>query len=95
MCWEERLCGGDGGYLIASSLGGAGDRVNIVPQASTLNRGDWRAMERELAGYLAEGKRVSVKIEVGYPVSGGVRPAEFKVVAKIGNEFKQFEFHNE
>ena len=63
--------GDDGGHLIASALGGAGDRVNIVPQASTLNRGEWKAMENELAGYLKEGKSVSVKIEVGYPAGGG------------------------
>jgi filamentous hemagglutinin len=75
--------GDDGGHLIASSLGGAGDRINIVPQAATLNRDDWRAMERELAGYLKEGKSVSVKIDVGYPASGGVRPDIFKVVATV------------
>ena len=75
--------GDDGGHLIASALDGAGDRVNIVPQASMLNRGDWKAMENELAGYLREGKNVSVKIEVGYPVGDGIRPDIFKVVATV------------
>jgi hypothetical protein len=84
--------GDDGGHLIASSLGGAGDRVNMVPQASTLNRGDWKAMERELAGYLKEGKTVSVKIDVGYPASGGVRPSEFTVTALIDGDLKDFKF---
>jgi filamentous hemagglutinin len=84
FCAGKSGCvGDDGGHLIASSLGGAGDRVNIVPQASTLNRGDWKAMELELAGYLKEGKTVSVKIDVGYPASGGVRPDIFKVVATV------------
>lgn len=83
LCAGKSCCAGDdGGHLIASSLGGAGDRVNIVPQASTLNRGDWRAMERELAGYLAEGKTVSVKIEVGYPPSGG-GASGFSVIATV------------
>ncbi|VTU37605.1 DNA/RNA non-specific endonuclease [Variovorax sp. PBL-H6] len=73
----------EGGHLIASSLGGAGDRINIVPQASTLNRGDWRAMENEFRNALKEGKTVTVKIDVVYPVGVGVRPNEFRVIATI------------
>nr|WP_252374380.1 DNA/RNA non-specific endonuclease [Hydrogenophaga sp. 2FB] len=42
--------GDEGGHLIAAALGGAGDRINIVPQDSTMNRGEWRAMEREWPG---------------------------------------------
>lgn len=75
--------GGDGGHLIASSLGGTGDTINIVPQASTLNRGDWKAMENPLRQALKDGKSVSVKIDVGYPVSGGVRPSSFEVTTVI------------
>jgi hypothetical protein len=75
--------GDDGGHLIAASLGGAGDRINIVPQASTLNRGDWKAMEARLKKEIDAGKAVSLKIDVGYPAGGGVRPNEFRVVATI------------
>ena len=32
--------GDEGGHLIASILGGAGDRINMVPQAQRLNRSD-------------------------------------------------------
>ncbi len=84
--------GDDGGHLIASSLGGAGDRINIVPQASTLNRGDWKAMENELRNELKDGKSVSVKIDVGYPAGSGVRPNEFQVFANIGGKIKEFKF---
>lgn len=85
-CVGKSGCAGDeGGHLIASALGGAGDRINIVPQEKTLNRGAWRAMEREFQQALAEGKTVSVKIEMGYPQNGG-RPSEFRVVASIGGE---------
>ena len=73
----------DGGHLLAASLGGAGDRINIVPQASTLNRGEWRAMENEFRAALKEGKTVNVKIDLGYPAGGGVRPNEFFVTAVI------------
>lgn len=37
--------GDDGGHLIASVLGGAGYRLNLVPQSSELNRGRWLKME--------------------------------------------------
>jgi filamentous hemagglutinin len=93
-CAGKSGCAGDdGGHLIASSLGGAGDRINIVPQAATLNRDDWRAMERELAGYLKEGKSVSVKIDVGYPASGGVRPNSFEVTINVNGKtlIREFE----
>jgi len=84
--------GDDGGHLIASSLGGAGDKINLVPQASTLNRGDWKAMERQLANELKVGKAVSVKIDVGYPNSSSARPNEFNVTAVIDGVKKTWEF---
>lgn len=79
--------------MIASALGGSGDRINMVPQASTLNRGDWKAMENELAGYLKQGKEVSLKVEIGYPAGGGVRPNNFEVTVKVdGRTFiREFE----
>lgn len=54
-----------------------------MPQASTLNRRSWRAMEREFQHALKDGKSVSVTIDVGYPAGGGVRPSEFRVIATI------------
>ncbi|MGJ4748666.1 DNA/RNA non-specific endonuclease, partial [Leptospira sp. SA-E8] len=83
-CAGQSGCvGDDGGHLIASSLGGADDRINLVPQESMLNQGDWRAMENYLRGELQAGKSVSVKIEVGYSDAGGVRPSEFRVIAVV------------
>lgn len=84
--------GDDGGHLIASSLGGAGDKINIVPQASTLNRGDWKAMENSLRDELKAGKSVSVKVEVKYPPGDGVRPSEFRVLATIDGKLVPFKF---
>ena len=62
--------GDEGGHLIAAILGGSGDRINIVPQAQTLNRGAWRDMEKSLKQALDAGKSVTMKIEVGYPPGG-------------------------
>ena len=71
--------GDQGGHLIASSLGGAGDKINLVPMDKVLNNGTWKTMEANLAKALEQGKSVSVKIDVGYPAVGGVRPNSFTV----------------
>ncbi len=49
-------------------------------------------MENQLRDALNAGKDVSVKIEVGYPPSGGVRPSEFKVLATIDGKIVPFKF---
>jgi filamentous hemagglutinin len=84
--------GDDAGHLIASSLGGSGDKINLVPQASTLNRQDWRDMERYFEAELKAGKTVNMKIEVGYPPGGSARPNNFLVTAIIDGKIKEFPF---
>ncbi|WP_346962660.1 DNA/RNA non-specific endonuclease [Moraxella catarrhalis] len=84
--------GDEGGHLIASILGGAGDRINMVPQAQRLNRSDWKKMENELARELKAGKSVSVKIDIDYPLGNSVRPNRFKVVATINGKPKEWRF---
>jgi len=49
-------------------------------------------MENYLREELRAGKAVSVKIEVGYPSSGGARPEIFNVIAKINGITKEFPF---
>ena len=75
--------GDQGGHLIAATLGGAGDRINLVPQAATLNNGAWKAMENEYKAALEAGRNVSIKVEVAYPPGGGVRPDAFRVTATL------------
>ena len=75
--------GDQGGHLIASALGGAGDRINLVPMDKLLNNGAYKNMERELMNALKAGKSVSVKVDVGYPAGGGLRPNQFNVTATI------------
>ncbi len=69
--------------MIAAALGGSGDRINLVPQAATLNNGAWKAMENEFKIALDTGKKVTIKIEVGYPAGNGLKPSEFRVLASI------------
>ncbi|MBL8389360.1 MAG: DNA/RNA non-specific endonuclease [Hydrogenophaga sp.] len=87
ICAGSKGCSGDdGGHLIASALGGAGDGINLVPQSATLNRQDWKDMENYLRGELQAGKNVSVKIDVRYPAEGGVRPNKFEVSITVDGE---------
>jgi hypothetical protein len=39
----------DGGHLIASQLGGYGGRINLVPQDTNFNRGNWAQIENAAA----------------------------------------------
>lgn len=92
-CTGKSGCvGDDGGHLIASNRGGAGDCVNSIPQASTLNRRDWKAMENLFRSELKSGKTVAVTIKVNYPSSGGVRSSGFLVEAKIDGELHKMEY---
>ncbi len=63
-----------------------------MPQASTLNRGDWKAMEALLKREIDAGKQVSVKIDVGYPSGNGARPNVFLVTATINGKIESFPF---
>jgi filamentous hemagglutinin len=84
--------GDQGGHLIAASLGGAGDKLNLVPMDKVLNNGPWKSMEKQLADALKAGKNVSIKIDVGYPAGPYVRPNKFNVTAIINGEPKTFRF---
>ncbi|TMP38343.1 DNA/RNA non-specific endonuclease [Pseudoalteromonas rubra] len=74
----------DGGHLIATHLGGAGDKINMVPMTRELNRDLYRSMERELGQALKDGKEVYVDIKVGYPDNPtATRPNIIRVTAKV------------
>ena len=80
---EERLPTDEGGHLIASIFEGSGELDNLVPMDATLNRSDWRAMERSWAEALDNGENVEVRIKIIY-VSTLLRPIAFKVQYRIG-----------
>ena len=68
----------EGGHLIASIFGGAGEKLNLVPMNGNLNKGEWKKMENLRAEALDEGKTVEVKILPKYDKEG-VRPTSIKV----------------
>lgn len=70
--------GYDGGHLIGTLFGGAGERINLVPQLASVNRGEFRAMEKEWADALLAGK--SVRVEVSPVYGQGSVPTKIGVV---------------
>jgi filamentous hemagglutinin len=58
--------GYDGGHLIAGLFGGAGERINLVPQLATVNRGEFRVMEGEWARAVLAGRTVKVEVRPVY-----------------------------
>ena len=72
--WQQAAAGHvggdgyDGGHLIASLFGGAGERINLVPQLSTVNRGEFREMERQWAQAVLDKKTVRVEAAAIKPI---------------------------
>jgi hypothetical protein len=58
--------GYEGGHLIASLFGGAGEKINLIPQLAEINRVEFRAMERTWAEAVKSGKQVKVEINPIY-----------------------------
>lgn len=84
--------GYDGGHLIGTLFGGAGERINLVPQLSSVNRGDFRVMEKEWADALVAGK--TVKVEVSPAYTQGAVPTEIDVVYWIDGVKHHRTFNN-
>jgi hypothetical protein len=81
--------GDEGGHLSATSNGGSGDRINMVPQSADLNHGaksEWRAMENQINQALKEGKTVDYKLEITFPDTTTARPNLFSATYKIDGE---------
>nr|WP_281245136.1 DUF637 domain-containing protein [Xenorhabdus koppenhoeferi] len=78
--------GDDGGHLIGTIFNGPGEKLNMVPMESSLNRyGAWRNMERTWADALKTGKTVDVKIQPRYS-DNSARPSSFDVSYTIGKD---------
>jgi hypothetical protein len=67
----------DAGHAIGRNLGGRGGARsgNIFPQAPSVNRGDFRQFEQEIAEEVQAGKKAFVRIKPRY-TGGSTRPYE-------------------
>lgn len=91
---EERQEDDDGGHIIAKILGGAEGDENLVPMRRTINRGDYKKMENEIAKALQEGKKVTVHIDLEYNEDSG-RPSKIRSEYSIDGQKTEVEFDNE
>lgn len=72
------IAGDEGGHLIATIFTGPGEKLNIVPMNSNLNRSEWKKMENLWAKALKDNKEVDVRIEPIYS-GNSERPVKFNV----------------
>jgi predicted RNA-binding protein YlqC (UPF0109 family) len=83
-CYQQGKAGScgldddEGGHLIATKVGGPGEKINLVPQNMNLNRGKWKKMENEWAKRAANGENIEVEIEIIYD-GDNPRPEKFIV----------------
>lgn len=90
---EERQEDDDGGHIIARILGGAEGEENLVPMRRTINRGDYKRMENEIAKALQEGKEVSIHIDIEYDGDSS-RPSKIRAEYTIAGKKTVCEFDN-
>lgn len=90
---EERQEDDDGGHIIARILGGAEGEENLVPMRRTINRGDYKRMENEIAKALQEGKEVSIHIDIEYDGDSS-RPSKIRAEYTIDGKKTVCEFDN-
>ena len=91
---QERKENDDGGHIVARILGGSEGEENLVPMRSTINRGDYKKMENEIAKAIQEGKKVDINIELEYD-EDAERPSKIKVTYIIDGKTTVVEFDNE
>ncbi len=90
---EERQEKDDGGHIIARFLGGAEGAENLVPMRRTINRGDYKRMENEIAKALQEGKEVAMHIDIEDD-GGSSRPSKMEAEYAIDSKKTVCEFDN-
>lgn len=80
---EGRLENDDGSHLEARILGGAPGKENLVAMRSTINRGDWKCAENEIAGVLQRGGKVE---DEGFIIREGNDSRPTKIVREYAYE---------
>ncbi len=88
-----------GFHLIADSLGGPTNRLNVLPGngkpiddgLANLNQGQYARMEKRLRDALKDGRSVSIEIKPQYGRAGDRRPTRFDVSAWIDGQLVEFD----
>lgn len=82
---EDRKDEDDGGHLVARVLGGSSGNENIVPMRDTVNRGDYKKSENEIAEAKKQGKDVQDSGRVIYE-GDSKRPSKIERTYTIDGE---------
>ena len=72
----------DRGHLIADMFDGANGMENMIPQDSSINRGDYKNLEMQLAEYVNDNKDVTVHIVPMYGADSH-RPESIRVIYSV------------
>lgn len=91
---EERQENDDGGHIVAKILGGAEGEENLVPMRRTINRGDYKKMENEIAKALQDGEKVELHVDLEYE-GESQRPSKFQAEYTISDKRMLIDFDNE
>ena len=84
----------DRGHLIADRFDGDNSLANIIPMNSSLNKGEYKAMENSWVEALQKGDKVSGSIELVYPDEKSFRPDIIDVLYKINENVFTEVFNN-
>ncbi|WP_390898020.1 RHS repeat-associated core domain-containing protein [Pseudomonas lundensis] len=74
--------GDDAGHAIGNRLGGSGGKSNIFPQAPSVNRGEFRDFEGDVAESVRRGSNVIVRVVPQYD-EGSTRPHSILYQARV------------
>lgn len=100
---HEGIDGDVGFHILADSLGGPTNRLNVVPGngkplgdgLANLNQGQYAQMERYLREALGNNQSVQVDIVPRYrPDNTTTRPDSFRVQTWVDGELREFDFAN-
>lgn len=92
---EDMEEGDDRGHIVADRFNGSNKIDNLVAQSSEVNRGEYKALENELAKAVDEGHDVHVEYEIYYDEeSESKRPEEITVKYTIDGVTKTRIFEN-
>ena len=90
---HDRLEQDDGGHIVARVLGGTEGIENLVPMRRTINRGDFKKMENEIAQHVKKGEDVPMHVDILYD-DDSKRPAELHVHYTLGDQPIEVIFDN-
>ena len=90
---EDRQDGDDGGHLVARVLDGSSGNENIVPMRDTVNRGDYKKAENEIAKAKQEGKDVQDSGNIIYEGDSS-RPSKIERTYTIDGEKRELKVDN-